>query len=838
MQILENYVKAHRSSSFFDIFKLNKQVNFVVFAILVGIILFNLIVTLQFLYIFNLPLPFLAHFLLSLLGGIVGWLVGAIYFRLRQYAKQMRQSEARFRAVLQHMPVMLDAYDAEGKVVFWNEECERVTGYPAAEMMGQPELVDRLYVDEGERPLTSHDYRNHESSIRCRDGSTKHILWANLSHQFPIPGWASWRIGVEITEQKRAEEALRAAERDYRALFENIPDGIYRSSIDGRQLRANPALVALNGYSSEKEMLTDVKDIAKEWYVDPNRRREFQERIEQDGYVLNFESEIYRHNTRERIWVSESAHVVRDEAGNSLYYEGTIKDITAQKKAEETIRATAQIRLIADHLPVWIAYLDKQEYCRFINSYHETLWGVPTFQAMDRPLREIVGAEVYQAMQPYISQALAGEQVNFDTKLPYQHGQIDINATFVPHKVQEETAGFFALLVNITEQREKTGALHHLQKMESLSMLAGSIANDFNNLLLVILGHASMAQALLGSNSAALPHLDRVAEATERAAALTRQMLVYAGRSYVALEAVDLNALVEDSCGALTAVIPPHIHLHHNLHAPLPPVKIDPAQIAQIIAALVHNSIEAINKPGGEITISTGQERVQPDDIAYWQYTAEPLPTAVYACLAVQDTGSGMDKETLAKIFDPFFTTKDVGDGLGLAAVLGIIRAHKGGLTVQSEPGRGTTFKLLFPLADVVKVTHPAPPALTTEPPHGSTILVIDDDDAVRQAIVGMLKPQQLKVLAASGGSQGIDLYRQHQAEIGLVILDIVMPEMDGEETLMHLRQINPYLAIILSSGYDEKEATKRLVDNVRTGFLQKPYRAPALLKMVQRFIS
>ena len=831
-------MKAQRSSSFFDIFKLNKQVNFVVFAILVGIILFNLIVTLQFLYIFNLPLPFPAHFLLSLMGGMVGWLVGAIYFRLRQYASQMRQNESRFRAVLQHMPVMLDAFDAEGNVLFWNEECERVTGYQADEIMGQPQLLDKLYPGEGERPLTSHDYRNHESTIRARDGSTKHILWANLSHEFPIPGWASWRLGVEITEQKRAEEALRAAERDYRALFENIPDGIYRSSIDGRQLRANPALVALNGYRSEKEMLTDVRDIAQEWYVDSSRRREFQERIEKDGYILNFESEIYRHKTRERIWISESAHVVRDENGNSLYYEGTIKDITAQKKAEETIRATAQIRLIADHLPVWIAYLDKQEYCRFINSYHETLWGVPANQAIDRPLQDIVGNQLYQAMQPYISRALAGEQVNFDTNFAPYGKQLHLNITFVPHRVQEETAGFFALLVDITEQREKTGALHHLQKMESLSMLAGGIANDFNNLLLVILGHASMAQALLGSNSAALPHLERVAEATERAAALTRQMLVYAGRSYVALEAVDLNGLVEERVGALTAVIPPHIHLHHHLHTPLPAVKIDPAQIAQVIAALVHNSVEAISDPKGEITIITGQEQVRPDDMAYWQYTAEPLPTAVYACLAVQDSGSGMDKETVAKIFDPFFTTKDVGDGLNLAAVLGIIRAHKGGLTVQSEPGRGTTFKLLFPLAATAKVAQAASPVLAAEPPQGSTILVIDDDDAVRHAIVGMLQPHNLKVLAAAGGQQGIALYRQHQAEIGLVILDIVMPEMDGEETLLHLRQLNPHLAVILSSGYDEKEAAKRLVDHVLTGFLQKPYRAPALLKMVQRFIS
>lgn len=832
-------MKSHKSSSFFDTFKLDKQVNFIIFTILAGIILINLFVTIQFLYVFNLRLTLPAYLLLSLVGGIVGWLVGSIYFRLRQYASQLRQNEARFRAVLQHMPVMLDAYDGEGNVLFWNEECERVTGYGADEIVGGHQVLAMLYPDEAQRPLTDHDYRNHESTICCRDGSTKHILWANLSHEFPIPGWASWRIGVEISEQKRAEEALRAAERDYRALFENIPDGIYRSSIDGRQLRANPALVALNGYSSEKEMLTSVKNIAREWYVEPTRRQEFQDQIEKDGHVLNFESEIYRYKTRERIWISESAHVVRDETGKPLYYEGTIKDITQQKQAEEMVRATAQIRLVADHLPVWIAYLDNQQQCRFINNYHDTLWKIPPAQALNQPLSEIVGVDLYRIMQPYIGRALAGEQVNFDTLLPYQNSQLDINITFVPHQVQGETAGFFALLVDITQQREKTGALHHLQKMESLSMLAGGIANDFNNLLLVILGHASMAQALMSTNHAAAPHLEKVAGATERAAALTRQMLVYAGRSYVALEPTNLNELVEESCRGLTAVIPPTTAVQLNLSKNLPPVKIDPAQISQVITALIHNSLEAMNGNLGRITLATGQKQVQSDDIAYWQYTAEPLlVNQHYACLELHDTGSGMDKETLSKIFDPLFTTKEVGDGMGLAAVLGIIRAHKGGLAVQSEPGRGTTFKLLFPLADPAVPTKLPTPTAPAEAVASHGVLVIDDDEAVRSAIVGMLKPESLTVFTAAGGRQGVALYQQHQADIGLIILDIVMPEMDGEETYYLLRQINPLVPIILSSGYDEKEAAKRLVDHLVTGFLQKPYRALTLIKMVERYIG
>lgn len=812
------------------------QTRFLVLTTLAGVIFINIFLTLQFIFVLRLPLSLIATFIFSIVGAIVGFVIGGIYYQWRLYAQALRQNEQRFQAVLQHMPVMLDAYDSKGHIVFWNGECERITGYRAEEVTGQANIMDMLYPSDEQRPLINQNYRNHASKIRCRDGSIKTILWSNLSQEFPISGWAGWRIGVDISEQKRAEDALREAERDYRSLFEHIPDGIYRSAINGRQLRANPALVALNGYDNEAEMLEGVRDIAKEWYVDPTRRDQFKQLIEKNGSVLNFESEIYRHKTRERIWISESAHVVRDEHGSPLYYEGTVKDITKQKQTEEIVRTTAQIRLISDHLPVWIAYLDQEQCYRFLNKHHQTILPMPLDEAINQSMQAILGDAAFQTIEPSLEKVLAGEQATFETTLQLHDRQLYVNVMLVPHIVQDKLVGFFSLMVDIAQQREASGAAYHLQKMESLSMLAGGVANDFNNLLLVILGHISMIQGLLPPNHTSMPHLEQAANATERAANLTRQMLTYAGRGHLMTESVSLNQLVGENITAVS--LPPQVSLSAQLDTDLTKVQIDASQIGQVVTALIHNSVEAIDKATGTITVTTGHQEITSADTHFWQYTVDPLAPGTFAFLEVHDTGPGMDEETLAKIFDPFFTTKVIGQGLGLASVLGIIRGHKGGLAVKSTEHTGTAFRLLLPLVKP-QANIAAPPAampVTTET-MGSAVLVIDDDDAVRAAIVGMIKPQNLDVYSANGGKQGLEIYRQHQQDIGLIILDIVMPGMDGEQTHIAIRQINPNIPIILSSGYDERDAAKRLVDNIKTGFLQKPYRAPALINAIQRYL-
>ncbi len=250
---------------------------------------------------------------------------------------------------------------------------------------------------------------------------------------------------------------------------------------------------------------------------------------------------------------------------------------------------------------------------------------------------------------------------------------------------------------------------------------------------------------------------------------------------------------------------------------------------------LVINGAEAIGDRPGYVTISTGFVTLPGGEKRYSRFTATELNAGRYVFLEVRDDGQGMDEETLSKVFDPFFTTKFVGRGLGLSALLGIVRGHKGGIDVQTDQGKGTTFRLVFP------ATEEAPESTKGVAAEGSlegTILVIDDEEIVRNMASEMLTPHGIKVLAAEGGATGVALYKEMHAEIALVLLDFSMPEMGGEETFKELRKVNPDVPVLLSSGFGQEEATRRFEELDLTGFIQKPYRLAKLLAEVRRCLG
>jgi signal transduction histidine kinase len=390
------------------------------------------------------------------------------------------------------------------------------------------------------------------------------------------------------------------------------------------------------------------------------------------------------------------------------------------------------------------------------------------------------------------------------------------------------------------EKRQAEAALRRAQKLESLGVLAGGIAHDFNNLLVAMLGQTSLALAKLPLESSARNHVEKAVKAAERAADLTRQMLAYSGRGQFEIRLVNLNALIRENLHLFEVAVPKNVQLRAQPAEALPLIEADAGQMQQVIMNLIINAAEAIGERPGVVTVITGARTLHEDDSQQWQYTSEPLPPGRYVTLEVRDNGSGMDAETLSRIFDPFFTTKFTGRGLGLAAVLGIVRGHHGGLRVDSEVGRGTTFRLAFPAASTedgtlqaraegeisASVLSPQPPAL---------ILVIDDEQPVREAVTDILEVEGLRVLTAPNGAAGVALYRAHQTDIRLVLLDLSMPGMSGEETLRALRQINPVARVIVSSGYSEAEALQHFTGQELTGFIQKPYDAAKLIGEIRR---
>lgn len=373
------------------------------------------------------------------------------------------------------------------------------------------------------------------------------------------------------------------------------------------------------------------------------------------------------------------------------------------------------------------------------------------------------------------------------------------------------------------ERLELERQVQHSQKLESLGLLAGGIAHDFNNLLMGILGNTELALSQAPNSAPIRERLEQVRSAALVAADLTKQMLAYAGKGRFQTQTVFLNGLVENLAQLLRATIPKKTSLHLKLSPNVRPVLADEAQVHQVVMNLITNAAEAIGGRQGVITVETGMMEASEEYLAGC-FPREPRTPGPYVFLEVADTGDGMDSATQERIFEPFFTTKFTGRGLGLSAVQGIMRGHRGAVHVDSTPGAGTRMRVLFPPAQEQPRI-----AVATAPPtryhgRGATVLVIDDETMVRNTLSAMLKSLGFVVLTAADGQEGVELFRANRSRIAAVLLDMTMPRMNGEETFRELRRIQPNVRTILCSGYSEQEAADRFAGQGLAGFLQKPF--------------
>jgi two-component system cell cycle sensor histidine kinase/response regulator CckA len=355
---------------------------------------------------------------------------------------------------------------------------------------------------------------------------------------------------------------------------------------------------------------------------------------------------------------------------------------------------------------------------------------------------------------------------------------------------------------------------YHVQKLESIGVLAGGIAHDFNNLLHVVLGNADLARLRVPSDSEAREHLDEVVRATLRAAELTQQLLAYSGRGAVEIRQLDLSREVREMATLLRTAISKQATLKWDLSSELPPVTADPTQLRQIVMNLITNASDALSEAPGTITLRTGVVESESD--------AEP-PVSVF--LEVSDTGCGMDSSTLQRIFDPFFSTKFTGRGLGLAAVMGIVESHQGHVQIRTAPGEGTSFRVVLPA--VAGDAEAAPRRLSGAGWRGrGTVLVVEDEEGVREVVGRMLERLGFHVITAVDGQDAIRVLDEHNGAVTAVLLDLSMPRMGGSETVQLLRERSPELPVVLMSGYTEQEVPAKMLDGAGgpVGFLQKPF--------------
>jgi signal transduction histidine kinase/CheY-like chemotaxis protein len=385
-------------------------------------------------------------------------------------------------------------------------------------------------------------------------------------------------------------------------------------------------------------------------------------------------------------------------------------------------------------------------------------------------------------------------------------------------------------VIDLSEHRMLEERMRQGHKLESLGVLAGGIAHDFNNLLVGILGNAELARMELDDASPIGEHIDEIEAAANRARVLSQKMLAYSGKGRFITKPVDLSQAVEDLQPLVDGSVSRRISIEYRLGNHLPRVQADANQLSQVVVNLVTNAAESFGDEHGRVVVETGAQLCDASTFEQAYYTDEDLEPGTYVTLEVRDEGSGMDQETVGKIFDPFFTTRFPGRGLGLPVVLGIVRGHQGAIQVRSRPTQGTAVRVFFPVIDEPAEASVPAPAQAQESWRGSgRVLIVDDEEVVRKIGSQMVHLLGFDPITAVDGVDGVEVFRKHAAAVVLVLLDLTMPRMSGEEALHHMRLIRPDVRVLIVSGYDEQETLRRFSGQPFSGFLQKPYRMAAL---------
>ena len=515
------------------------------------------------------------------------------------------------------------------------------------------------------------------------------------------------------------------------------------------------------------------------------------------------------------------------------------RDISELKRAVEQLR---RLSLAVEQNPASIIITDNQGNIEYANPKFTQVSGYSTEEARGKNSRFLKSGETppeeYKRMWKLIT---SGKDWRGELRNRKKSGELHWEMVSIsPVKnVNGVITNFVAVKEDITSRKLAEESSRHAQKLETIGTLAGGIAHDFNNLLNAIIGQSSLALGRLPMESAAEVNILKAIKAAERAADLTRQLLAYSGKGKFIIEEIDFNRMVEENGQLLNVSISKSVTLRYDLDPTPLYIHGDVGQIQQVIMNLIINGSEAIGAYPGTITVSTGHIEIAEDDMEYSLHSTSPLEPGKYALLQVADTGHGMTPKTQARIFDPFFTTKFTGRGLGLAAVLGIIRGHKGGVRIESEVGKGSTFRIIFPLTEAVVANdkHDVREKNVIDG-KGQTVLAIDDEPSVLELLQDVFSGANFKVIEASNPIDGIDLYRLHQHEIAMVILDYSMPGMDGKAAFEEIVKINKEISVILCSGYTEEEMKSGFGDVRPQAFIQKPYRPTDLLEKAAEILS
>jgi len=648
---------------------------------------------------------------------------------------------------------------------------------------------------------------------------------------------------AEVIDRRRSERAERAHKDLLDSVLRQAADAILVCDRSGRLTFANDAARRLSGFSPQGRTLSECMAL---WgRVRDADGRPIATEATPLARALHGEVSQGRHLRLERrdgspLVLRVSATPLRDEEGEPLGAVATVSDVTAVEEANGRLaESEARLRSVLATTPDLIHLVDREGRIQFAN---RTGTGRPLEEVLGRPIYDFLPEAEREPMRRILERIFEdGRPCDWEVIAPGPEGEATIYWTRAGPVFRDGEVVLVTLCASdVTEirqaeetRREWEARMQAGQKLESLGVLAGGIAHDFNNLLVGVLGNASALRDRLALDSPLRAHAEEIESAGVQAGDLCRQMLVYAGKAHRRTQPLVLSDVVEDTLGLLRRSISKSARVETRLAPRGATVLADEVQLRQVILNLVTNAADAIGSREGAIEIRTGVAdcgRRELDEIGL----DSELPEGPYATLEVRDDGGGMSEAVRRRMFDPFFTTKRSGRGLGLSAVLGIVRAHRGGLRVDSRPQRGTRIRVYLPAASEA-APLPRPRPSRGQPWRGEGLaLVADDEEVVRRVACRTLQGAGFRVLEASDGKRALELFRERADEIVLVVADVTMPEMGGAELLRELRALRPELPAVLTSGYEQEDVAACLPSRDRIRFLHKPWRASELVAVLR----
>ncbi|HEY1186719.1 MAG TPA: PAS domain S-box protein, partial [Gemmata sp.] len=754
-------------------------------------------------------------------------------------------SEARFRSVWEHARDAMRVLDENGAIVAVNAAFCQLFGRPREELEGQPFTVTymgardpaellRLYRERArERCIPAHTERR----VLLRGGRTVDLeITSTLIEQ---PGRPALLLGLfrDITARKRAEEALERERGLLRTLIDALPDAIWTKDAGARFVISNRAHDELVGATSESAVAgkTDFDlhppDLARQY-------REDDLRVLRSGEtVFNKEEPVRDRQGRPR-WHLVIKAPLRDRTGRVVGLVGISRDIQERKAAEEALRASEE-RFQAFFDTTTAAMVEIAPDARYLraNAAFYRMFGYAPEDLPNLTVGDLVYPEERAAVLAQYARVGRGEIASYEADRRYRRKDGSTLWARVSVVAARDEAGrpelVTAVVIDLTERKKLEEQFRQAQKMEAVGRLAGGIAHDFNNLLTVINGYTDLLSRSARPTDPTHAPIAAIAAAGERAAGLTAQLLAFSRKAIIEPKVIDLNDLVSQSAQLLRRVIGEDITLAAVL-APGPArVRVDPGQIEQAIMNLAVNARDAMPK-GGRLTIETLAVTIEAGPPG-----TPDLKPGSYVQLTVTDTGTGMTDEVQARIFEPFFTTKGLGEGtgLGLATVYGIAQTYGGHISVSSELGTGTTFKLLFPA--LAEEPPPLPPPPPPAAPRGTeTVLLVEDDAGVRGVAALALRMHGYEVLEAARGAEAIQKAQAHPGTIHLLLTDVVMPGLGGREVAEAVREKRPGIKVIFMSGYTDDAVVRHGIVEASAAFLQKPFTPAPLVRKLRAVLD